>query len=331
MEAAKAYEALLPDLRASGDRKLLAQALLEAGQAALAAGDYRRTLQRGSESAALFENLRDPAGQAAALNLTGSAHIYLGDYPAAVVSYQQALVLDRRQGDARGEINRLNNLASAFFFEGRYLDTLENYQAVLHLAEQNLHEPWGPNRRQIAFTNLAVLYEQLGQNQRALEYYRQALAGDSALQPSERGQLLSNVGTLYRRLGDAVKALETYGKAQELFAREHLSDAEIHVLQNIGIAHALDLADARAAGKAFTAALEKAEATANRRETVLAHLFRGEAYIRASHPGPAEADFAAALAGARAIGGSEEQWMALYGMARLQRHAGRRSHSLATW
>ena len=329
-EAAKEYEALLPELRAAGDGKQLAAAVLEAGQAALAAGDYGRALERGAEAGTLFHGLEDEANEALAFNLTGSARVYRGEYLEAIAEYRRALELDRKRHDARGEINRLNNIAGAYFFLGRYVDALEGYQTVLRRAEENAGEAWGANRRQMALTNLAVLYEQLGQNGKALEYYREALRGGSALQPAEHGQLLSNAGTLYRRLGDAVKALEAYREAQKLFAREHLSDGEIHVLQNVGIALALDLRDARGAEEAFTAALVKAEATANRREIVLAHLFRGEAYLRAEQWSGALADFTQASEGARSLGGSEEEWTALYGLARVQRHAGRAGEALET-
>jgi tetratricopeptide (TPR) repeat protein len=329
-EAAAAYDVALPAVRASGDRKLLAQVLLESGQSMLAAGTYPGALARGEEAAALFHAQRDAANGASAENLAGSAQLYSGAYDGALEHYRRALALDRGQHDARGEINRLNNIANAHFFQGRYLEALENYQASLARAEENTHEPWGPGRRQLALTNLAILYEQLGQNQKALDLYKQALAGASALTPAERGQLLSNVGTLYRRLGDAVKALETYRKAQKLLEREHLSDAEIHVLQNVGIALALDLRDRHGAAQAFGEALVKAAATGNRRETVLAHLFRGEAAMRAAEWKSAKADFAAALAGARAIGAIEEEWTALYGQARVEQHEGRAAAALET-
>src|SRR2546422_8229933 len=61
-EASKAYEAALPGVRAAGDRKLLAQALLEAGQSALAAGNYPRALERGEEAAGCSTgSMRTPA------------------------------------------------------------------------------------------------------------------------------------------------------------------------------------------------------------------------------------------------------------------------------
>ncbi len=307
-----------------------AKSLLKDGQAALAAGNYARALECGEKAAALFQGLQDPANEALAANLAGSAQLYRGEYAPAIEHYRRALALDRRQRDVKGEINRLTNIAGAQFFQGRYLDALDGYQTALRRADENGREPWSANRRQMALTNMAVLYEQLGQNQRALEYFRQALALGPALQASERGQLLSNLGTLYRRLGDAVKALETYREAQRLFASEHLSAFEIHVLQNVGIALTLDIGDARGANAAFTEALVKAEATSNRREIVLAHLFRGESNLREGRGESARADFAAALEGARAIGASEEQWTALYGLARLQRKEGRKEEALVT-
>jgi hypothetical protein len=122
-------------------------------------------------------------------------------------------------------------------------------------------------------------------------------------------------------LGDFVSPA-TYQAAQDLFAREQLSDGQIHVLQNIGIAYALDLQDMPRALDAFAQALKLAEATSNRRETVLAHLFRGEALYRMDRVDDAGRDFDLALAGARQIGAVEEQWTAQYGLGRVSRHKG---------
>jgi tetratricopeptide (TPR) repeat protein len=321
-QAARAYESVLREIRQSGDRKLIAQVVLEAGQAALAAGRYPFALERGNEAASLFQALHDSPNEAHAHNLSGTARLYTGEYAGAHEQFQQALEIDRRTHDARGEINRLNNIANVYFFQGRYLEALENYQTALRRAEQSAGESWSASRRQLELTNLAILYEQLGQNQKALDYYKQALAGPSALNPGEHGQLLSNVGTLYRRLGDAVKALETYREAQKLFEREHLSDAEIHMLQNVGIALALDLRDTGGAAAAFTQALTMAESKSNRREIVLAHLFRGESELRAGDWKSAAVDFNAALAGAREMGAAEEEWTGLYGRARVEQHDG---------
>ena len=329
--AAKAYEALRPALRSSGNRSLLGHALLEAGQTQLAVGDYQRASERGGESASIFHLLKDAANEALANNVTGSAQLYRGDYGPAMRSFEQALELDRRQHDGKGEITRLSNIGNVYFFQGKYLDALQSYERALRRVEETAAEPWNAGRRQLVLTNLAILYEQLGQNQRALDYYKQALALGSGLIPSEYAQLLSNAGTLYRRLGDAVKALETYQAAQKVFSREHLSAGEIHVLQNAGIALALDLRDLNGALKAFTQALKLAEATHNRRETVLAHVFRGEALYRMERWKDAGLDYSEALAGAREIGATEEQWTALYGLGRIERREGKATQALLTF
>lgn len=328
--ALKAYEAALPAIRASRDRKLLAQALLEAGQAAMSSGSYVHAVEWAGESAALFRQLSDNANESAAHNVVGSAEVYRGNYAGALEAYERALALDRRQGDARGEITRLSNIASIYFFQGKYLDALDMYDQALRRVNETAREPWNPSRRQLVLANLAILYEQLGQNEKALEYYQEAAAGAN-LPPREQGQLLSSMGTLYRRLGDAVKALEIYNRAEKLFAQEHLSDGEIHNLQNAGIAQALDFHDTERALASFSRALALAKETGNRRETILAHLFRGEALYRGGRGKEAAADFAEALTGARAIGGREEEWTALYGRGRVEEQAGDAQRALATF
>ena len=329
--AAKAYEAALPGVRASRDRGLLAHALLEAGQVALASGGYDHASQWAAESANLFRELHDAADEALADNVAASAQLYRGEYDLALQTFERALEVDRSQHDGRGEITRLSNIGGIYFFQGKYLDALDIYEQALGRVNDTANEPWNPGRRQLILANLAILYEQLGQNQKSLDYYQQAAALGPALPPSEQGQLLSSIGTLYRRLGDAVKALETYDRAQQIFAREHLSDAEIHILQNVGIAQALDFHDFGRALTAFTQALKLAEATSNRRETVLAHLFRGEALYRIERWRDAGADFDEALAGARSIGAREEEWTALYGRGRLERQSGDYGRALATF
>jgi tetratricopeptide (TPR) repeat protein len=311
----------LPSLR-SGDRGVLAHALLEYGQTSLSTGDYAAALAAAREAAPIFRDLGDSGGEALADNVSGSAQLYSGDYDGAIRAFEDALQLDRQRRDAQGEITRLSNIGNVYFFQGKYLDAQSSYERALARVESTSGESWNANRRELVLTNLAALYEQLGQYQEALEYYQRALAGSQQMAPSERAQLLSNAGTLYRRLGDAVKALESYRAAQALYAREHLSDGEIHVLQDIGIALALDFQDLNGAVAAFTKALASAEGSANRREAALAHMFRGEALYRMKKDAEAGRDWSAALAIAREIGAREEQWTALYGIGRIARSRG---------
>jgi CHAT domain-containing protein len=325
--ALQAYEALLPALRSASEYP---QALLELAQTALALGEYPRAAEAATNSASLFNQRADAANESLATNIVGLSRLYRGEYPAAIESFQHSLQLDRAQHDGKGEITRLSNIGNVYFFQGKYLDALQSYQLGLRRVEETAAESWNPSRRQLILANLAILYQQLGQYQKALEYYQLAQSAGAALPTAEYAQLLSNAGTIYRRLGDPVKALRTYESAQQLFAREQLSAGQLHVLQNIGIAYALDLHDMPRALDAFAQALQLAEATSNRRETVLAHLFRGEALYRMDRVAEAGIDFSLALDGSRQIGAVEEQWTAQYGLGRVYRRNGEDARALET-
>src|SRR5262249_43531580 len=145
----------------------------------------------------------------------------------------RALQNDVRARDPSGEITRLNNISNVYFFQGKYLDALQACERALRRVDETAGERWNPARKQLTLANLATLYEQLGQNERALDYYKLAQSLGAALQPGEQAQLLSNLGTLYRRMGDPAKALETYQAARRLFSQGNHSDGQIHILHNI--------------------------------------------------------------------------------------------------
>ncbi len=320
-KAAAAYEALVAAFRGGADRKLFARVLLESSEIAAAMGDYTRAIDRATESARVYREEKDQRNEALAINYIGQARLYLGDYAAALADFNVALDMAVSQHDAAGEIVRRNNIGSIYFFQGKYLDALQSYERALARVEGSAFAD-RESDRQLTLANLAIIYEQLGQNQKSLEYYQQALAALSSFVPSEQAQLLSNVGTLYRRMGDPVKALENYRSARQLFARGKHSDGEIHILYNIGIVLALDYGNLEGALAAFTEALTLAEATSNRRQVVLGHLFRGEALYRMGRNDPAREAYRTALAKAEETGAAEEQWTANYGLARIYRREG---------
>ena len=324
--ALQAYEALLARFRSSPEYP---QVLFELSQTAMAVGEYPRAIEAGTQAAELFRRRSDAASESLAVNTVGSSRLYRGDYGAALESFQRAVQLDRAQHDAKGEITHLSNIGNVYFFQGKYLDALESYKSAMRRVEETAAEPWNPSRRQLVLANLAILYQQLGQYQKSLDYYQMAKAWGTALPPSEYAQLVANAGTIYRRLGDPVKALRNYQEAQAIFAREQHAAAEIHVLQNTGIAYALDLHDMPRALEAFAQALKLASATTNRRETVLAHIFRGEALFRMGRTGDAGRDFEDALSEASEIGAAEEQWTAQYGLGRVYRRNGDTTLALA--
>jgi len=315
-EARKLYESLLPDLLVENNNADLARALNELSVIASAQGHYDTAIAKARESADIYHKLGEKKREARATNNIGVAQLYRADYQPAMEHFQQALALYRDIGDHEGEIETLNNTGSVFFFEAKYLDALRMYQSAMDRVDRASEEPWYARRRQITISNLATLFQRLGREDRALQFYKQLQDSSEALTPSERARLLTNVGAIYRRLGDPLKALETYRGAQRLFVRDQHTDGELGVLKNIGIVLALDLDNLSGASEAFKTALAIAQRANNRREAMQAHLYLGESLYRMEKPRRAKQEFETALAIAKELSTTEEKWKALYGLGR---------------
>jgi CHAT domain-containing protein/tetratricopeptide (TPR) repeat protein len=320
-EAQKAYEALLPQFRGK-DPASLASALSGLGQIALAQGDYDLALTRTNEAKALFRTIGDFNGEMKSLNSSGAAQIYRADYPAALRDFDEALAIARAHGNGEIEVDVLNNIGSIHYLRASYLDALRAYRAASATIEISANQPWSAHKRAITVANTAQLFLRLGQEQQALQLYRDLGKDSQSLTSSEQARLLINQGVLFRRLEDPQKALETYSAASAILSKEGHRDAEIGVLKNIGIVQALDLNNLPAALQAFTEALKLAEQAGNKREVMQARLYLGETQLLRNDNDPAQAEFAAALTAAKALDSTDEQWKALYGLGRALRATG---------
>lgn len=292
--------------------------LLRRAEGDLQQGHYATAIEGASRSAGALRNDRDTRDYARALTVGGLARMYSGDYLAAIGNFEQALTLARASGEFGSEIARLNNIGNALYFQGRYSAALERYQEAMRRVEAVPGDRWSAWGRQFTTANIAILYQTLGQFDRALALYNGLLASEQSLPPEERAQLLANVGVLRRRLGDPAKALETYRVAQALYRGSAHRDGEIAVLNNIGIVQATDFRDLPAADATFSAALKLAELSNDRPLIVHARLHRGEARYRGGRMGESAADFEVAATMSKALGEQEEEWRALYGVARVR-------------
>ena len=303
-------------------------ALLEKSRTDLAAGRYANAIEAGHRAAVLFHNAGNRAGEGNAETVTGIAYTYEGDYARALVDSEAALALAREIGDRANEVTRLNNIGNVYYFEGRYTEALDRYDAAIAIVEAHAEENWSAARRQLTVANLASLYERLGRYDRALDAYSHLRSADTALTLPEQAQMLANMGSLYRRLGDPVKALETYRAAQALYRQRELRNGEVAVLNNIGIAEALDLGRLRDALDVFDRALNMAEATGDNPVALHSLLYRAETLFRMQRFDESEKDFARAAEIAGPLGAVEEKWKALYGLARIAKARGDSKHSV---
>ncbi len=316
------------EFRDAGDAGNLARALGIAADISLALGRYEAAIGQASESLRVRAALHQSASVGDDYNVIGLAQQYLGSYPAALDAYQHALTADRGSGDTEGLVTRLNNIGNVYYFQGRYSEALHSYADAMRTLSGNAGATWKAAKHELTVANLAVLFQRLGQDQRALGYYREIVdprRADSAkdMPAGERAQLLLNQGVLYRRLGDPVKALELYTAAQSLFQADRHRDGEIGTLRNIGIVRAMDLNDLPGAMDSFTRALELAEHSSNRRGVAQARLYRGELLHRQGRLKDAEGDVEASLRAAKEGGLVEEQWKGLHALGRIAEGNGR--------
>ena len=309
----------IASLRAGEDD---AARLLARAQADLAAGRYAAAIDAGKKAAAAFHNRADRNAEGRSLNSVGLAQLYSGDYASSFDTFVLALNIARESHDGDGELTRLNNLGTVFYFQGRYGDALARYQEALRRLDAYPHQTWTASRRQLTVANIAILYQTLGQFQRALDLYSELMQTPQALPPREQAQLLSNIGSLRRRLGDPQKALETYRAAQDLYRKAAHRDGEIAVLNNIGIVQAMDLHDYSGAAVTFSDALRLAELSGDRPRAIHARLYRGEAFYRNGSNDKSASDFQTAADEAAALGEREEAWKAIYGLARIASKSG---------
>jgi CHAT domain-containing protein/tetratricopeptide (TPR) repeat protein len=316
-EAASEIDGLIPALRSAGNSGELARALGARGDIALSMGRYEAAQQYTQQALALNIRQDDLKSQAGNLNILGAAEIYIGRYAEAADHFSSARAVHHKLHNPEGEAGALDNLGNAYFFQGRYLDAFQAYQDAARVVADSPSGDWIPRRRQITATNLATLYQRLGQERRALEIYGNLRQSDQAMLPDERAQLLVNEGALYRRLGDPVKALDAYAQAQALFSGSHHADGEIGALRNIGIAKGLDLGDLHGALDAFSQAERLARAAGDTRGLVQAELYSSEVMRRLHRLNEARSLSESARDGARTAGLIEEEWKALYVLGRI--------------
>jgi len=306
-----------------------ARALMAVSQVERGLGRYADASRHAAAAGDLYEALGDIKGVGATLNRRGVIAQYAGDYAESERLLKRALEISTRLGDSEGRAEHSTNLANSEFYLGRYTEAARLYDEALTVTSGAAAEPWTARRRQLVMINQATLYQRLGRDQAALALYGQLEDAADGLSPRERAEMRVNVGVLYRRLGDPIKALRAYDEARVLFGRERALDGELGALNNRGIALALDLGRLDEAEQSFSAALESAERVGHRREMLHALLYRGETRLRAGRRDSARADFTAGLPLARELRTPEEEWKALYGMARVEGQSGEAVNYLA--
>ncbi len=138
-------------------------------------------------------------------------------------------------GIPRDRAMALSYLANLHYFLGAFSSAIDCYTLAIQLFE-SINDT---ERLAVVTSNLAVVFTDTAQHDKALEYYQKALnilalgTNDEA-----KANTIGNIGNVYMNLGDYAKALDAYTEAYELHHQAG-RDAEASIfLGNIGNVYA---------------------------------------------------------------------------------------------
>ncbi len=325
-DARKILEPLAAELRPLGPSEVLWNTLTSLTDLANLAGEYDKAAAIAREYLQVCIKLQNRICEARAHNDIGLAESNAGNYTAGATELEAALKLTPEANEPATTVMVLNNLGNVYYYQAKYTEALRTYEQAAGEVEKNAADKnaaWAIAYRDITRLNLATLYQRVGNDQRAIDIYRDVMHSPAKpLTARETAHVYANLGILYRRLGDSENALKSYHQAEDWYAKQQDSDGEIGVLKNIGILQALELGRLKDALATFDKALRLAKKTGNQREVMQTELYRGETLDRMGLLDEAAKVFENALSAAVQLQTVEEQWKAVYALGRIAERKG---------
>ena len=208
----------------------------------------------------LWQKLGDKTFQAATLLGIGRIYSDLGEKQKALQFYNQALPLYREVGHRSGEATTLNNIAVIIAqqresspSDATEAEALKLTQEGFQLQKQGSKESLLAARKKyeaalilwqkledktgqvVTLLNIGRIYDDVGEKQKALQFYNQALPILRAVRNTGgEATALNNIGLIYDDLGEKQKALEFYNQALSLSRALEDRRREATTLNNIG-------------------------------------------------------------------------------------------------
>jgi CHAT domain-containing protein/Flp pilus assembly protein TadD len=148
------------------------------------------------------------------------------------------------QQPATSEQDATRTAAQRAFQEGKQLyrqGTAESLrQAIAKYQEAlPLYRAVGDKAREaLILNNIGLVYDDLGETQKALDSYNQSLPLARAVSDkATEAVILSNIGAVYDALGERQKALDSYNQSLPLFRAVDNKAGEARTLSNIGLVY----------------------------------------------------------------------------------------------
>lgn len=180
-------------------------------------GDYGEALANYKKSLHGFYEQNDVAGVISALGGAANSAYYQGSYDEALDYFQKNVAVQESQHDQLGVATSLRGIGNVHRSRGDFGAALENYLRGLSLSEQ-IKAPTGT-----ILGSIGLVRALQGENDQALDYYRQSLAEfEAADNKIDKARALSLMGNAYYAQQNYESALESYRSG--LLLREAMDD-----------------------------------------------------------------------------------------------------------
>jgi CHAT domain-containing protein/Tfp pilus assembly protein PilF len=267
-EALQKFDAARSLYQRLGKRQAEAYALNQMGLIANRLGDRQQALDYYKQALAQNQILGDRPKQAIILNNLGAVYYALGEKQQALDYYNQVLALIREMSDRPLEATNLNNLLqipanSDTSLNDRSLQAIP-LSNILNISPNTRTSSGDRTAEATTLNNIGLAYNDLGDKQKAREYFNQALTlfratGDRA----KEATALTNIGLVYNDLGNQQQALDYYKQALHLRRKVGDRRGEALTLNNIGVVYS-ELGEKQKAQEYFNQALPLFRAVGDR-------------------------------------------------------------------
>jgi CHAT domain-containing protein/tetratricopeptide (TPR) repeat protein len=249
---------------ANGNTPRHADALYEAADACLALRQHRRAMELYAEAEALWTELGDIRGIAAARNMRGLLSWYLNEPRAAIQLFTEAAELRAALGDELFLAKALNNTGLVYREIGDTRAAIPYLRDALHYLQGSIPDILTTDAQDLDFDSLEVppllydaattihnlgwSYEVLADVNQAERILEQGLALSHFLDnKSVEAKLRSTLGRVKYRFGDLQAALEYLDEALTYFTEVQRDEIwESHVRQNKALVYLAANANERA-------------------------------------------------------------------------------------
>ena len=157
--------------RATGEKRLIAEAAHSLAHALLKLAEHEQALPLLEEALQLFRAVSDRLGEANTLKAIGDAQHFRKELDKALQSYNQALQLFQAVGSRLGEANTLKAIGDVQRFRDQYDQALQSYHQALQLF-QAIGDRLGEAN---TLMSQAEALDALGRTEDALRNYKRAL------------------------------------------------------------------------------------------------------------------------------------------------------------